>query len=574
MEKRAILAIALSAAILIFYQFFFLPSPPAPPEAPKSEAPKESLPGKSVSSPSLPSVVPPPALPPPAAPKGVVVPSREVWVDTPRFQVSISTPGGKITDWVMRYRGERSLVPKGSPSAFGFSIRRPGGESSDLSMKTQTENLVLSSALREGTVRLEGVDQYQLAVAAEFRFNAEDDRVEITYSLENRHRVPQQVEFSTGWSLPPPPPPKADAGDRAVRFIRVVRLNSSGLFRRPIAQLSGPTITEGVRWIAVESDDHYLAALIPQTPPARSVEEGGGDKPGKIGLIFPSVTLAPGERVQVGMTLYVGPKEYDRLTKTGVGLEKSVDFGLFLWILPMEWFSVPILWVMNIIYRYIGNYGVAIILLTILTKVLFYPLTQKSMTSMKQMQTLQPQMNALRAKYKNDKQRLQRETMELYRKHGVNPMGGCLPIVIQIPIFYALYVTLTVAVELQQSPLLCLGHLRIPNPFGKDPIFNNDVWICDLAQPDPTLILPLLMGASMFIQQKMTPTVGDPRQAKIMLLLPIVFTFTFLGFPAGLVLYWLVNNILSIAQQTYTNRQAQKVQTVEKETGGRSKETK
>ena len=205
MEKRAILAIALSAAILIFYQFFFLPSPPAPPEAPKSEAPKESLQGKSVSSPSLPSVVPPPALPPPAAPKGVVVPSREVWVDTPRFQVSISTPGGRITDWVMRYRGERSLVPKGSPSAFGFSIRRPGGESSDLSMKTQTENLVLSSALREGTVRLEGVDQYQLAVAAEFRFNAEDDRVEITYSLENRHRVPQQVELSTGWSLPPPP---------------------------------------------------------------------------------------------------------------------------------------------------------------------------------------------------------------------------------------------------------------------------------------------------------------------------------------------------------------------------------
>ena len=315
----------------------------------------------------------------------------------------------------------------------------------------------------------------------------------------------------------------------------------------------------------MESDDHYLAALIPQAPQARSVEEGGQEKPGKIGLIFPAVTLAPGGRAEVGMTLYVGPKEYDRLRGTGVGLEKSVDFGKLFWIpwIEMEWFSVPLLWLMNIIYRYTGNYGIAIILLTILTKILFYPLTQKGMTSMKRMQALQPQLNALRAKYKNDNQRLQRETMELYRKQGVNPMGGCLPMVVQIPIFYALYVTLTVAVELQQSPLLCLGQL-----------FGREIWICDLSKKDPTYLLPLLMGASMFIQQKMTPTVGDPRQAKIMLLLPIVFTFTFLEFPAGLVLYWLVNNILSIAQQTYTNRQAQKVQTPEKEGSGKLKGTK
>jgi YidC/Oxa1 family membrane protein insertase len=172
-------------------------------------------------------------------------------------------------------------------------------------------------------------------------------------------------------------------------------------------------------------------------------------------------------------------------------------------------------------------------------------------------------MNALRAKYKNDKQRLQRETMELYRKHGVNPMGGCLPIVIQIPIFYALYVTLTVAVELQQSPLLCLGKL-----------WGRDVWICDLSVKDPTYLLPLLMGASMFIQQKMTPTVGDPRQAKIMLLLPVVFTFTFLELPAGLVLYWLVNNVLSIVQQTYTNRGAGKIETKAKGGSRPARETK
>jgi YidC/Oxa1 family membrane protein insertase len=209
----------------------------------------------------------------------------------------------------------------------------------------------------------------------------------------------------------------------------------------------------------------------------------------------------------------------------------------------MEWLAVPILWLMHRFYEFTHNYGVAIILLTVITKVLFFPLTIKSMTSMKAMQTLQPQINALRSKYKSDPQRLQRETMELYRTHKVNPLGGCLPMVVQIPIFYALYVALSVSVDIQNAPFICFGRL-----------FGVDLWICDLAAHDPTYVLPILMGISMFIQQKMTPVMGDPRQAKMMLFMPVVFTFMFLNLPAGLVLYWTLSNVLQIAQQKYMER--------------------
>ena len=168
---------------------------------------------------------------------------------------------------------------------------------------------------------------------------------------------------------------------------------------------------------------------------------------------------------------------------------------------------------------------------------------------MKAMQALQPQINALRSKYKSDPQRLQRETMELYRAHKVNPLGGCLPMVVQIPILYALYVALSVSVDIQNAPFICFGRL-----------FGVDLWICDLAAHDPTYVLPLLMGASMFIQQKITPVMGDPRQAKMMLFMPVVFTFMFLNLPSGLVLYWTLSNVLQIAQQKYMERITKKVE--------------
>jgi YidC/Oxa1 family membrane protein insertase len=201
---------------------------------------------------------------------------------------------------------------------------------------------------------------------------------------------------------------------------------------------------------------------------------------------------------------------------------------------------------LNLSNRLTHNYGIDIILLTILIKIIFYPLSVKSYKSMKEMQKMQPIISKLKEKYKDDKQKLNQEMMDLYKKKGINPMGGCLPMIIQIPVFFALYKALSGAIELRHAPFM--------------------LWINDLSAPEdlfsfsiagyslPIRILPLVMGVTQVIQQKMTPTSADPIQEKMMLFMPIFFTFLFWGFPSGLVLYWLVNNVISIAQQYYINK--------------------
>jgi len=185
-------------------------------------------------------------------------------------------------------------------------------------------------------------------------------------------------------------------------------------------------------------------------------------------------------------------------------------------------------------YGYIPNFGIGIIIITVVLKILFFPLTHKSYKSMKDMSKLQPKMAALKEKFKNDKDGLNKAVMELYREHKVNPLGGCLPMIVQIPVFFALYKALMFSIELRHAPFM--------------------LWITDLSDKDPYYITPLLMGVTMFIQQKMSPSNMDEMQQKIMLALPVVFTFMFLTFPSGLVLYWLVNNILTIGQQLYINK--------------------
>ncbi|MGH2400865.1 MAG: membrane protein insertase YidC, partial [bacterium] len=273
-------------------------------------------------------------------------------------------------------------------------------------------------------------------------------------------------------------------------------------------------------WVAMGST-WYLAALIPKTPGFTLVATADAPKDGaKNGELRVTIaaratpTIEPGQAWEGRVEVYVGPKEYDRLATHG--LEATVNFGGFpvpksYGGLPMEWLGVPILKLMNWLHDYLGNYGFVIIVLTLISKVLFYPLTVKSLRSMKAMQALQPQINALRNKHKSDPQRLQRETMDLYRQHKVNPMGGCLPMLAQVPIFYALYLALSVSVELQNAAFLCLG--RVPSWVPL--LGGTDLWICDLANYDPTYVLPILMGVTMFIQQKMMPIAGDPRQAKM-----------------------------------------------------------
>jgi YidC/Oxa1 family membrane protein insertase len=192
--------------------------------------------------------------------------------------------------------------------------------------------------------------------------------------------------------------------------------------------------------------------------------------------------------------------------------------------------------VLRFIYSYTHNYGVAIILITVLIKIIFFPLSQKSFRSMNEMKKVQPYIKIIQERYKDDKAMLNQEMMKVYKEHKVNPLGGCMPMLLQVPVFIALYNALLVSIELRGAPFM--------------------LWIQDLSEKDPYYVTPILMGASMFVQQKMTPTMGDPLQAKMMQFLPLIFTFMFLNFPVGLVIYWLVNNVLTIAQQYYMNHYA------------------
>jgi YidC/Oxa1 family membrane protein insertase len=225
---------------------------------------------------------------------------------------------------------------------------------------------------------------------------------------------------------------------------------------------------------------------------------------------------------------YIGPKEMASLKVVSPELIKTIDLGFFRFL------AKPLLDMLNFFYRYLGNYGLAIIVLSALLKIVFIPFSTISQRSMKRMQTLQPQINALRDRYKKDKDKLNQEIMKLYGENKVNPAMGCLPMLPQLPVFFALYRALLGAIELRHAPFY--------------------FWIVDLSAKDPLYITPIFMGATMFLQQKMTPTAGDPRQAQIMMFMPIVMTAVFLNFPAGLVIYWAVNNVLTIGHQWWMNR--------------------
>ena len=252
-------------------------------------------------------------------------------------------------------------------------------------------------------------------------------------------------------------------------------------------------------------------------------------------IVSPSITLGPGETEQTSSTLYSGPKDQETLEMLTPGLELVVDYG-WLWFIAQ-----PLFWLLKFIHTYVGNWGFAIILLTILVKAAFFQLSAAAYKSMAKMRKFTPEINRMRELHGDDRQRMSKEMMDLYKREKINPLGGCLPILVQMPVFIALYWVLLESVELRQAPFV--------------------LWINDLSVKDPYFILPLLMGVSMYIQTSLNPTPPDPMQAKIMKYMPVAFTFFFLWFPAGLVLYWVINNILSIAQQWVITKSIEKADT-------------
>ncbi len=561
MEKRAILAAVLMAAVFIAYQTFFLPM--------GQEAPAPQKPLTQTAAPtSTPQPAPAPAATPQMtpAPRGAPAPrppQRLTTVEAPLYRAVVSSEGGKFQELSLKYRGEKPVVIVGDLGPAGLLVSSgSSAPAAPVPMTMGAESVSVKPGRAESLVLAGETDG--LRVRQTLRFDPDSYVITVGVRIENPSASARKVTIELPWAsrmswagvpekFPGQHPIEVvwSVGSAVDRSPHWMNPTLEGLVEHP------PKLDREGDWIAIGSV-WYLAALMPKTGGfhlVTSVEKPEVAKdaqkamPGRVTIgVRATPEIAPGNAWEGEVAIFAGPKEYRLLE--GLRLEETLNFGGFPipWYwggLPMRWFGVPILMLMNWTYKHVGNYGIAIILLTVISKVLFYPLTVKSMRSMKAMQALQPQVNTLRSKFQKDPQALQRETLALYRKHKVNPMGGCLPMVAQVPIFYALYLALSVSVELQNAAFLCLGRL-----------FGLDLWICDLAAHDPTYVLPVLMGITMFIQQKLTPTTGDPRQAKMMLFMPFVFTFMFLNLPSGLVLYWTVSNVLQILQQKLMNRPA------------------
>lgn len=305
--------------------------------------------------------------------------------------------------------------------------------------------------------------------------------------------------------------------------------------KKPEKSYDGEFAWTGITW------RYFMSALVFDEPVQgawRTTYNSEGDVV-TARFLQPSITIAPGASYSARQKSYFGPKKTEELKAANLG--RALSFGWFSFI------AKPCLWLMNWVYNYIPNYGVAIILITILIKILLWPLGNKSYRSMNQMKKLQPMMEEIREKYKDDRQRMNQEIFALYKTFKVNPMGGCLPMLLQIPVFFGFYRMLYAAIELRHTPFFgWITDLSAP-----DRLFEFSFAVPFMHEPYGVPVLTIIMGATMLIQQKMSPPPGDPVQAKMMMALPIVFTFIFINFPSGLVLYWLVNNLASMAQQYY-----------------------
>jgi len=555
---RAILAIVLAFFILLGYQYLFV----APQEEQEQQVVEKAVetkqPGVTVQEvqpqqapAEIVSAVQPAEFEQPAAfQEPASLPSqagRDIVVETGAFTTVITETGGGVKSFKLNRYNEtndvnserKELVNTESftelPLYFSWGVDPSRAQipifASDKEMLkvegAESQTLTMTAQLSSG-----------LQVTRRLVFDPESYLINMSIDIYNFSETPLQGSpYMSLTNLP--------SGSTAMRY----------LFSGPAALIDGKleeikpddleeaskTLKGNITWAAYEGT-YFMTGVIPEINEDISLKLSAEGEKVRTLLIGAEEVIPAKGHLQYNYQVYFGPKKMAELKEAGHDLERIVNFGWF------DKLAQPALFLLNFFYGYVGNYGVAIILVTILIKLLFFPIAQKGLKSMKNMQKIQPKMAKLKEKYKNDKTRLNEEMMGLYKTYKVNPMGGCLPMVLQIPVFFALYKVLLQAIELRHAPFM--------------------LWITDLSAPDRLMIgmdipylggipvLTLLMGGSMFLQQRMTPAPADPTQAKIMMFLPVIFTFMFLNFASGLVLYWLVNNLLTIAQQYVINKQS------------------
>lgn len=533
MEKRLLIAVLLSIGVLYAYTYIF----PAPKPAPVAPAAKQGTMSSASTAAPQAAVAPAPApavsAAQPAAAQAAAS-ARDITVETDLYRAVFSTQGAGLKSFVLKKYKETAgpqgkdivLVNETVANRFALlSDSREFGINPTALYNAASGDLKLSDDSK-GTLEFTTTTSQGVTFKKIFAFSGDSYRIGLTEQVQNVGSV------------------QLTGPVHLVQNARVVEHKGQGRY-----EVYGPsTLTDnevkgekldkltsapvpyekGVLWSAF-SDKYFMDSVIAEKG---SIAQVRVSRPGTDlllrDIVSPALTVAPGQAAAVTYAVYYGPKDLDILKAQGSRLEEVIDYGWFAAI------AKPLVASLKFLYKYTGNYGIAIIIITFILKLLFFPLTHKSYKSMKDMQKLQPKMNELKEKYKNDRDAMNRAVMELYKTHKVNPLGGCLPMLVQIPVFFGLYRALMYSIELRHAPFY--------------------LWITDLSAKDPYYVTPIIMGATMFIQQKMTPTNMDPVQAKMMLALPIVFTFMFLNFPSGLVIYWLVNNVLTIAQQMYINK--------------------
>jgi YidC/Oxa1 family membrane protein insertase len=474
--------------------------------------------------------------------------NKRIHVRTDLFDIALDTKGADVREVaLLKY----PVSPENKDNPLMLMNDKPphlfiaqGG----FAAKRKTDDNTLIAAPNHNTVFQADVSDYALADGSDelvvpftwtspdgvkftkrYRFKRGKYLIHIEYEIENpTGKVWQGNQYQQLQRMPIPK-------DEQKRFIHtytggVIYSQEEKYEKISFGDMEDEKLNRKIKggWAAM-IQHYFLGALIP----AKDEEFHYYTRAAKgeryiIGMTSPTYEVAPGKTSVITDRLYVGPKIQSHLEEIAPGLELTVDYGMLTVI------AKPIFWLLTKIHSFVHNWGWSIIILTLIIKLAFYKLSEASYKSMANMRRMQPRMKALKDRYGDDRQGMNKALMDLYKKEKINPLGGCLPIVIQIPVFIALYWVLLESVEMRQAPFM--------------------LWIQDMSSPDPYFILPIVMGVTMLFQQKLNPTPMDPIQAKLMMVLPLVFTVFFAFFPAGLVIYWVTNNILSIAQQWYITR--------------------
>lgn len=473
---------------------------------------------------------------------------RLVVVNTDVLQVTIDTLGGDIVEVQLLQHFTAMPDDNGAPftllnrSADSLYVAQSGliGENGTDTAEGRPEFATSSSSYNIGMSDSINVDltlnQNGVKIVKRFEFSAGDYSIGVKYLINNLTAEPWQANFYGQIRRDSKPPLVTSSGGVMPFLGAAIREEDKNYAKYDFGDMEDESVRATIQggWVAMVQH-YFVSAWVPPTEDKNvfSLRKRSGKDLYLMDYTGQRISVAPGGSSEYRAQFYVGPKDQERLARLADYLDLTIDYG-FLWMVAKPLFAG-----LKMIQSFVGNWGWSIILLTLVIKIALYPLSAASLKSMAKMRNLQPEMARLKELYGDDRQKMSQELMGLYKKEKVNPAGGCFPMLLQMPVFLALYWVLLESVEIRHSPWI--------------------FWIQDLSAKDPLFVLPILMGASMMLMQKLQPMPTDPMQAKVMQFLPIVFTFFFMIFPAGLVLYWTVNNLLSMAQQWFVNRQLQTV---------------